>query len=78
MGNSLRTCKEKFYGGVHAGLATWVGAGREDGWEVGGVREGERGGRGSPRKGGGREEAPRVEVRGLGLGVKVVDAGGWL
>lgn len=40
MGGTLRTCKEKFYGGVHAGLATWIGAAREDGWSVSAVREG--------------------------------------
>ncbi|KAL8796245.1 MAG: hypothetical protein Q9195_001360 [Heterodermia aff. obscurata] len=40
MGASLRTCKEKFYGFVHAGLTTWIGAAREDGWGVGFVREG--------------------------------------
>ncbi len=92
MGNSLRTCKEKFYGSVHAGLATWVGAGREDGWDVRGVREGFRGeerrgrerGRESPKKGGkgGGEEAPRLEMLrleapGLELG-GAGGEGGWL
>ncbi|CAF9915987.1 MAG: hypothetical protein HETSPECPRED_002707 [Heterodermia speciosa] len=57
MGASLRTCKEKFYGAVHAGLMTWVGAAGEDGWEVGFVREGPgRGGVVSPRKGKGMGE----------------------
>lgn len=51
MGGSLRTCKEKFYGGVHAGLGTWIGAGREDGWDVKNVRQGfPREERRSPRK----------------------------
>lgn len=76
MGNSLRTCKEKFYGAVHAGLRTWVGAGREDGWDVRGVREGwreEGRGRASPKKvrkgeGAPRLEAPRLEMPSLGLG----------
>ena len=40
MGGSLRTCKEKFYGGVHDALRGWVGAAVEDGWEVRFVREG--------------------------------------
>ena len=92
MGASLRTCKEKFYGGVHAGLKTWVGAAVEDGWDVGAVREGVVGsGKGSPRKGKGKGEeggggAPRLEVTGLlGLGEGsraggegVDEAEGWL
>jgi hypothetical protein len=40
MGGSLRTCKEKFYGGVHDGLKVWVAAGWEDGWVVEDVRAG--------------------------------------
>ena len=40
MGATLRTCKEKFYGAVHAGLSTWVGAAKEDGWSWRDVREG--------------------------------------
>ena len=40
MGSSLRTCKEKFYGSVHLALTTWVGAAKEDEWDVKGVREG--------------------------------------
>lgn len=80
MGGALRTCKDKFYGGVHAGLGTWVGAAREDGWEVRDVKEG---GSGSPRKRAspvkgkkGEEAPPKLEVGGLDLG----DAkeGGWL
>ena len=40
MGGSFRTCKEKFYGSVHEALSTWVGAAKEDEWDVKGVREG--------------------------------------
>lgn len=86
MGETLRTCKEKFYGGVHAGLGNWVGAAAEDGWETGFVREGPRredvrvkgrgGGPGaSPKKKG--EVAPRLEVPRLDLGVGAGE-GGWL
>lgn len=32
MGINLRTCKEKFYGGVHEGLRTWVAAAKADEW----------------------------------------------
>lgn len=32
MGINLRTCKEKFYAGVHEGLKTWVAAAKEDNW----------------------------------------------
>lgn len=42
MGNTLRTCKEKFYSGVHDGLRAWVAAAAEDGWETLFVREGPR------------------------------------
>jgi len=87
MGETLRTCKEKFYGGVHAGLGTWVGAAAEDGWETGFVREGPRredvrvkvrggGPGGSPKKK--VEVAPRLEVPRLDLGVEGGGDGGWL
>ncbi|TKA33910.1 hypothetical protein B0A54_15090 [Friedmanniomyces endolithicus] len=49
MGGTLRTCKEKFYAGVHDGLREWVGAGWEDGWEVRFVREGPGEGEGRGR-----------------------------
>ena len=42
MGGQLRLCKEKFYGHVHAGLSTWAGAARADGWDSKDVREGPR------------------------------------
>ncbi|KAL3423643.1 GTPase-binding protein rid1 [Phlyctema vagabunda] len=38
MGGTLRLCKEKFYGGVHAGLRCWVAAAKEDGWDTKDVR----------------------------------------
>ncbi|KAG9248893.1 armadillo-type protein [Calycina marina] len=38
MGITLRTCKEKFYGGVHAGLRCWVAAATHDGWDTKDVR----------------------------------------
>ncbi|KAF4554922.1 Diaphanous GTPase-binding domain-containing protein [Elsinoe fawcettii] len=40
MGSTLRTCKEKFYAGVHDALRTYVGAAMEDGWDVEFVRTG--------------------------------------
>ncbi|EKD20417.1 uncharacterized protein L3040_004296 [Drepanopeziza brunnea f. sp. 'multigermtubi'] len=39
-GGTLRLCKEKFYGGVHAGLRCWVAAAVEDGWDTRDVRNG--------------------------------------
>jgi hypothetical protein len=38
MGGTLRLCKEKFYGSVHAGLRCWVAAAAEDGWDTRDVR----------------------------------------
>lgn len=38
MGVTLRTCKEKFYGGVHAALRCWVAAATDDGWDTRDVR----------------------------------------
>lgn len=87
MGASLRTCKEKFYGAVHAGLTTWIGAAREDGWDVKYVREGPRRDAvvrtPSPKKG--KVEAPpRLDMPKLDLGIGVgggkgvADDGGWL
>jgi len=40
MGNTLRTCKEKFYTGVHDALRTWTTAAVEDGWDVDFVSQG--------------------------------------
>lgn len=79
MGASLRTCKEKFYGAVHAGLTTWIGAAREDGWEVVYVKEGPKRDAvvrtPSPKKGK-VEKPPQLEMPKLDLGGK--DDGGWL
>ena len=71
MGTTLRTCKEKFYSGVH-GLRAWAAAAHEDGWETRSVREGptmeEQAARArsaspkkSPKKKTG-DEAPRIEA----------------
>jgi hypothetical protein len=65
MGGTLRTCKEKFYGGVHAGLKCWVAAATEDEWETKLVRNGPSAeDRGSPiRKSSKKQEdAPRIEM----------------
>lgn len=40
MGGTLRTCKEKFYCGVHSGLQSWIAAALEDGWNIDYVRYG--------------------------------------
>ncbi|KAL8670435.1 MAG: hypothetical protein Q9168_005033 [Polycauliona sp. 1 TL-2023] len=91
MGVSLRTCKEKWYGYVHLSLSTWVGAAAADGWSVREVREGPRRDEtrcvmASPKKNGkGKgEEAPRLEMPKLSLGIGrgggdgKGDEGGWL
>lgn len=87
MGASFRTCKEKFYGAVHAGLSTWIGAAREDGWEVRYVKEGPRMEdtvrTPSPRKRK-QEEPPKLDMPRLDLGGAVsekritLDDDGWL
>ena len=83
MGGSLRTCKEKFYGGVHVALREWVGAALADGWEVSEVRFGKisEPRSGSPRKGKKVEEAPRLGGLDLGEGGgkwEKEEVGGWL
>ncbi|OBT72834.1 hypothetical protein VF21_08303 [Pseudogymnoascus sp. 05NY08] len=84
MGGSLRTCKEKFYGGVHVALREWVGAALADGWEVSEVRFGKRSEprSGSPRKVKKGEEAPRLGGLDLGEGGggkwEKEEVGGWL
>ena len=40
MGSTLRTCKEKFYSGVHDALRSWVAAAAEDGWNTRFVSQG--------------------------------------
>lgn len=76
MGGTMRTCKEKFYGGVHEGLKVWVAAAREDGWAGEDVRAGPpREAGSSPRKGGSpvkKEEAPRIK---LDVGIPAVGGG---
>ena len=79
MGGQLRLCKEKFYGHVHAGLITWVGAAKADGWNGKDVREGppkdetrRRAKSSSPVKKK-AEKAPVLEVPKLDLGLGVGD-----
>lgn len=81
MGSTLRTCKEKWYGYVHACLTTWVGAAMADGWNFKDVREGERRHEMSvsPRKGKKAEQAPKLEMPKFDLGVgEGKEGGGWL
>ncbi|TGO81619.1 hypothetical protein BPOR_1081g00040 [Botrytis porri] len=89
MGSTLRLCKEKFYGGVHAGLRCWVAAAIEDGWETKDVRCGPSPDNKSPvRKnitpkkvaGAGVENAPpKIDMK-LSFAQSRVDNGGdaWL
>ncbi|KAF2724799.1 hypothetical protein K431DRAFT_217215 [Polychaeton citri CBS 116435] len=92
-GGTMRTCKEKFYGGVHDGLKSWVGAAAEDEWETKYVREGPTqeeqadqakkflsSPKKSPKK---KEEPPQLEVPKLDLGLGAAthefnDDDGWL
>jgi hypothetical protein len=85
MGGTLRTCKEKFYGGVHAGLRTWVAAAVEDNWDVRDVRCGPKQEEKSPVRKSPRkkvEEAPKLEMPKLDFEIKQdagrYDDGGWL
>ena len=89
LGTALRTCKEKFYGGVHDGLRSWVAAADEDGWETEYVREGptmdEQAARArscSPRKSPvKKEKAPRLDIPKVDLvlgGKGEGDDEGWL
>jgi hypothetical protein len=92
LGSTLRTCKEKFYSGVHDALRAWVAAAAEDGWETQYVREGpsvEEQAKGySPKKSPKKKveaapkidapvlEAPKID---LGIGSKAHDLDdGWL
>ena len=79
MGGSLRTCKEKFYGSVHAGLTTWIGAGRDDGWDIRIVKEGPpRDNAKSPKKKN-TEPVPILQMPKLDFGGEQQQtAGGWL
>ncbi|KAK6434997.1 hypothetical protein LTR95_008821 [Oleoguttula sp. CCFEE 5521] len=92
LGGTLRTCKEKFYSGVHDGLRSWVAAAVEDGWETQLVREGptmeDRARSSSPKKSPVKKEAPPqlgalpgLELPRLELGAGVSngnDDDGWL
>ncbi len=81
MGSTLRTCKEKWYGYVHACLTTWVGAARADEWNYKHVREGERRQEMSvsPRKGKKAEQAPMLDMPKFDSGVgDGKEEGGWL
>lgn len=67
MGSTLRLCKKKFYGGVHAALRTWVAAAHEDGWDTHDVRcgpstEARSPVRKSPKKTA-IEAAPKIEMK---------------
>jgi hypothetical protein len=68
MGGTLRLCKEKFYGGVHAGLRCWVAAAAEDGWNTRDVRcgpcvENKSPVKTSPRKKAPIGDAPKIEMK---------------
>ena len=77
MGGSLRLCKEKFYGSVHAALRTWVAAAAEDEWDVRDVRFGPvspHSAASSPNKGNGGqkkkvEDAPKLDMPRFDLGL---------
>ncbi|KAH8812013.1 armadillo-type protein [Xylogone sp. PMI_703] len=70
MGSTLRLCKEKFYGSVHAGLRCWVAAAVDDEWETRDVRCGPSEQKPNPPPHGKRkekklekEEAPRLSIK---------------
>lgn len=89
MGGTLRLCKEKFYGGVHAGLRCWVAASAEDGWNTREVRCGPSteslSPKKSPKKAAAVQEAPKIQMK-LSFGgedktrevANGVNDGGWL
>ncbi|CAG8952626.1 hypothetical protein HYFRA_00009733 [Hymenoscyphus fraxineus] len=87
MGGTLRLCKEKFYGGVHAGLRCWVAAAAEDGWNTREVRCGPSTEGSSPKKSPKKavpvQEAPKIQMKlsfgGDGQTREISNAGGgWL
>ncbi|KAH8668057.1 armadillo-type protein [Tricladium varicosporioides] len=88
MGSTLRLCKEKFYGGVHAGLRCWVAAAAEDGWDTRDVRcgpstEANKSPRKSPKKQVPIQEPPKIEMKlsfggDVAKGRGVVDNDSWL
>ena len=86
MGGTLRLCKEKFYGCVHAALRCWVAAAAEDGWNTRDVRCGPSAERQSParknvKKMTAVDPVPKIDMR-LDFGREdkrvVPDDGGWL
>ena len=72
----MRTCKEKFYGGVHEGLRVWVAAAKADGWQVEDVRSGPPRDAPSPRRSPAKKglPPPKLDVK-LDLGVDMGGAG---
>ncbi|KAI9753877.1 MAG: hypothetical protein M4579_004953 [Chaenotheca gracillima] len=82
MGGSLRLCKEKFYGAVHEGLKTWVAAAAQDGWDIKDVRMGPpadvfKTTKSSPKKKK-PDEAPKLDLPKLELGVNKTNDGDWI
>jgi hypothetical protein len=68
MGGTLRLCKEKFYGCVHAALRCWVAAAAEDGWNTKDVRcgpsiENQSPVRKSVKKPAAVDPAPKIEMK---------------
>jgi hypothetical protein len=68
MGGTLRLCKEKFYGCVHAALRCWVAAAAEDGWNTKDVRCGPSVEHQSPvrknvKKTAAADPAPKIEMK---------------
>jgi hypothetical protein len=81
MGGSLRTCKEKFYGGVHDGLKCWVSAAKADSWPVEYVRAGPPRDQASPRKSPVKkkgDEPPKIDLDVGGKKENVKGDDGWL
>jgi len=81
MGATLRQCKEKFYGGVHAGLRSWVAAAFDDGWDVRDVRCGppaevKSPSKKSPAKQKKVEDVPRIEMPKLDFGLDKMEEKG--
>lgn len=80
MGKSLRVCKEKLYGAVHAALKTWVAAAAEDGWPVRDVQIGPVADPSTPRSHSkspskGKGSAPELPKLSLGAGVGLAIGG---
>ncbi|KAI1613011.1 armadillo-type protein [Exophiala viscosa] len=73
MGGSLRTCKEKFYGGVHEGLKCWVSAAKADGWYVEDVRAGPPREAASPRKSPVKKKGDAAPQIALDVGMQQVE-----